>query len=408
MSGPGLDPSKRALLVVIGCMMCQMGAGWFYATRTLSPDVIADLGWTRTMWSSGMAPMVFISSLTQAFVGTACVRFGVRPVVVCSVLSLTASVVVLATMQGLAQFYVAAVLMALGNAGIGDVSIGGVVTRWFERHRSLAMGVAMVGTNLGAVAFIGAMAGMPEDASWRTSALVVGVGGFAIILPFAFFVVRDPREGEGAAAETRPANTPAISLAASLDLPTAMRSPAFWILLYTLFCYALVQLGLLDHLVLYLIDLGYTEDQAKGAFGLTVAAGILSKIGAGVITLRVRPKTALLVNTGLLATSIALIPFATDARLLNLSGLLFGLSTSARDVLLPMALADTFGARYFAQIYGVLMLVFIPGAVLGPLVLAAIHDGFGHYTPGFAGGVVLLVVAVVAMSQLERPGGEPG
>ena len=65
----------RSLLLVLGCLACQMGAGYFYATRALAPDVIDDLGWTRTMWSSGMAPMLLVSSTAQAFVGAACVRF---------------------------------------------------------------------------------------------------------------------------------------------------------------------------------------------------------------------------------------------------------------------------------------------------------------------------------------------
>ena len=50
--------SRTAVLVVLGCLLCQMGAGFFYASRVLSAEVIADLGWTRTMWASGMAPML--------------------------------------------------------------------------------------------------------------------------------------------------------------------------------------------------------------------------------------------------------------------------------------------------------------------------------------------------------------
>ena len=49
-----------------GCVTCQLCAGLFYASRALAPDVIEDLGWTRTMWSSGMAPMLAVSSVSQA------------------------------------------------------------------------------------------------------------------------------------------------------------------------------------------------------------------------------------------------------------------------------------------------------------------------------------------------------
>ena len=123
----------RALAVVVGCMVCQMGAGFFYASRALSADVIADLGWSRTMWASGMAPMLVISSVSQVFVGAACVRFGVRPVVLASLACLGVSVVVFGSMQNITHFYGAMMLLALANAGIGDVSIGSVITKWFER-----------------------------------------------------------------------------------------------------------------------------------------------------------------------------------------------------------------------------------------------------------------------------------
>lgn len=407
----------RPVLLVVGCLACQMGAGFFYASRALAPDVIADLGWTRTMWSSGMAPMLFVSSISQAFVGAACVRFGVRPVVVAGVLCLAMSVAALGTMQSIWQFYVAMMLMALGNAGIGDVAIGGVITRWFARHRSLALGFAMVGTNIGAVFFVHTMAQVSEIHSWRTAALSVGLGGFAVILPFAIFIVRDPKPGEaqeveaeGAGADLEADERARRALADDrvFSIPEILRHPALWILSYALFCYSFVQLGTVDHLVLYLGDLGYDREEASGALELAVGAGILAKLGAGVIALRLPPKKLFVANTAMLAVSLLLVPFAADGRVLALFGLLFGLSTAARDVLLPLAVAETFGVRSFAQVYGIMMLAFIPGGGLGPIVLARAHDLLGSYRPGFAGSIGLLVVAVLALAIWVRWEDRPG
>lgn len=391
--------TARSVLLVLGCLVCQMGAGYFYATRALAPEVIADLGWTRTMWSSGMAPMLLVSSVAQVFVGAACVRFGVRLVVVGAILLIGASALALATMQGLPQFYVAMVLLALGNAGIGDVSIGGVITRWFEKYRSIALGFAMVGTNLGAVVFVHAITSLSEDASWRKAAMIVVAGAMVVILPFALFVVRDPRPGEEGVpevlAEQSASSASLLSDASGSDLPFAavLRRPAFWALFYALFCYSFIQLGLYDHLVLYLQDLGYARDEAANALELAVGAGIIAKLGAGVIAMRVPAPTAFFVNTAVLTLGIALVPFAGNAQILTLFGLLFGVTTSARDVLLPLAVADFFGVRSFSKNYGMMMLAFIPGGVLGPVLLARAHDVFGTYRPGFTGSLMLLVVA---------------
>ena len=392
---------NSAILIVLGCMLCQMGAGFFYASRALSAEVIGELGWTRTMWASGMAPMLIISSISQVFVGAACVRFGVRPVVLASLLCMGVSVVAFSSMQSITHFYVAMMLLALANAGIGDVSIGSVITKWFDRRRSLALGFAMVGSNIGSIVYLGVMGRVLLESNWRVAAMIVGLGGLATILPFALFVVRDPRPGEGAAAETH-AGAKAEIAESSVPLAQAIRSPSFWILFYSLFCYSLVQLGLVDQFVLYLTDLGYSDQEAFGALQLAVGAGIASKLGAGVVGQLVSSRTAYLSSTGLLAISLMLVPFAGNGVVLTLFSISFGLSTSARDVFLPLAVADAFGTRHFAQIYGLMILAFVPGGAVGPIVLAEAHRIFGHYRSGFMACIVLTSLAFVSLFFLPK------
>jgi sugar phosphate permease len=391
----------RAALVVLGCLLCQMGAGFFYASRALSGDVIEDLGWTRTMWASGTAPMLLVSSVSQAFVGAACARFGVRPVVVASLLCLGVSVVSFATMQTIVQFYAAMMILALANAGIGDVSVGSVITKWFSRRRSLALGFAMAGSNVGSIAFLAALGLTIDDVGWRETALTVGLGGVALILPVAFAFVRDPLPGEGEPASEEEEGSPPES-SRSLEYGEILRRPEFWILFYALFCYSLVQLGLFDQFVLYLTDLGYEKQEAYGALGLAVGAGIAAKLGAGVVGQLVSSRVAFLVNTGLLATSLMLVPFAANPVVLTTFSVCFGLSTSSRDVFLPLAVADAFGTRSFARVYGLMMLAFVPGGALGPVVLAEAHRLFGDYRPGFATCIVLVVAASLALAWLAR------
>jgi Major Facilitator Superfamily len=402
--------SRKAVLIVLGCLVCQMGAGLFYASRAIAPDVISDLGWTRTMWSSAMAPMIFVTSVGQAVIGAACVRYGIRPVLVVAVLSLGGTFLVLSGMHSLPAFYAATMLLAIGNAGIGDVSVGAVITRWFERSRGIALGFAFAGSNIGAVLFVHAIDEWTGAFGWRTATAAVGLVSVVLILPFALFVVRDPRPGEGElaveAGRTALASGDDASASASSDtaeppadessstLAESLRTPAFWILFFTVFCYAVAQLGMIDHLVLYLVDLGYERSEAADALGLTVGAGILAKLGAGAVALRIPTRKLLVANTALLSLGIGLLPFAADPQLLALSGVAFGIATSARDVFIPLATAEFFGARYFAAIYGVMMLAYFPGGGLGPIVMARIRDVTGSYEMGFAVCLAILMAAL--------------
>ena len=96
------------------------------------------------------------------------------------------------------------------------------------------------------------------------------------------------------------------------------------------------------------------------------------------------------------------VPFAATGWVLVLFSILFGLATSSRDVLLPLAIADAFGTRSFAQVYGLMILAFVPGGAIGPLVLAEAHRVFGHYRPGFMACLALTSLAVVALAFLPR------
>jgi MFS family permease len=405
---PPLWSRRHPVWLVLGCLLCQMGAGFFYASRTLSADVISELGWTRTTWASGTAPMLVVSSIGQAFVGAACARFGVRRVIVASLACMSASVALFWSMQDVPTFYLSMMLLALANAGLGDVSIGSVITRWFGRWRSVALGFALVGSNLGAVVYIGALGMLLGGMGWRGAALAVGLGGAALILPFAALVIREPAAGEGAEAEPA-ASEHAGSRegeggSASVELGTAaiLRMPAFWILSFSLFCYALVQLGLIDQFVLYLTDLGYTTTEASGALQLAFGAGVASKLGAGFVGQVLPARTAYTLNTGLLALSLVLVPFASDAWVLTLFSVAFGLSSAARDVLLALAVGERFGPLAFARVYGLMNLAFVPGGALGPLVLAGAHRAFGDYRPGFFACIGLTLAAVMALALLSR------
>jgi predicted MFS family arabinose efflux permease len=232
----------------------------------------------------------------------------------------------------------------------------------------------------------------------------VGICGVAVILPFATFVVREPRAGEAsplADESVGEGGSPSRAKGSGEGLADVLRRPAFWGLFYLLFCYAFAQLGLADHIILYLGDSGFSRSEAAGALEIALGAGILAKLGAGVVALRVSARAALGVNTLLLLASIGLLPFADRDGVLALIGVLFGVSTAARDVLFPLLVADVFGVHQFARVFGALMVAFFPGGVGGPLLLASAHDWLGGYEAGFVGMFALLVGAIVMLGFLR-------
>jgi MFS family permease len=398
------------VLVLLGCLVCQMGLGFGYVFGPLAPDIIGELGWTRTAYSSARAPQLFVIALASPVVGALTMRLGARRVLTAAVVALGLAFVALSGLVSLWQLYALVMLQGVAVAGLGDITVGHVVSQWVVRHRGLALGVVYTGSNRGLALgvvytgsnLVGALltrlaAGIAELDSWRTAFLTIGLGGLVAMLPCALWLVREPpfsSESDSFAGAPRDGG--------DLDLRAARRTRSFWVLAFSLFTFFFYFIGMLEHLVLFLTDVGIPRGEATAHFSNAILLGMVSKVGLGFIADRVPRRAAMLLDYGLLAVSSLLLLALPNAALLPVFVATYGFATAARDVVTPLMVVECFGTRYLAQIYGALMLVLLPGGALGPIFAAAVHDGTGSYEPAFVGFAVLNLLAVGSLFLLRR------
>jgi MFS family permease len=395
------DLRGRAAWVVLGCLVCQMGLGFGYAVGPLAGDIIEELGWSRAQFSSGRAPQLWVIALASPLVGAASFRFGARAVLVASALLLAAGYAGIASMQSWWQLTLFWSLVGLGVAGLGDIAVGGVVTQWVARGRGLALGIVYAGSNLGGSLATRAVAQVADASGWRDALLWVCAGGGLLLVPFGLFAVRDRPGGPVAELEPEASGAGPAARADDLALRDALRTRSFWILFATLLSFWLFFLALLDHLVLFLTDVGLPRDAATAHLSNAIALGIVSKLGFGWVADRMHPRSALLLDYGLLTASALLLLALPHPVLVWAFVAAFGFSTAARDVVTPLILTHCFGVRHLPQIYGVLMLTLLPGGTLGPIFAGAVHDATGSYTAAFAAFAALNALAWLGLTQVR-------
>jgi MFS family permease len=219
----------------------------------------------------------------------------------------------------------------------------------------------------------------------------VGVGGALLILPFALAVVRE-RPDSGAAGE---GSAPADD--SGLDVAAALRTRSFWVLALALFGFFFYLLGVLEHLIASLTDSGMPRTEAAGYFSAAIGLGLVSKVVMGAAADRLSPRPAILVDYGLLVVSSFLLLLLPEKLYLQLFVVLFGFSYAARDVVYPLAIAECFGVRQLAPIYGLLMVVLAPAGSLGGIFAGAVQDRTGSYALAFQ---VFAVVNVLIFASL--------
>lgn len=401
--------NNRATLaaVLLGCFMCQAGLGCGYIFGALLKHIVAEFEWSRAAFSLSAAPLLLAMGGGQVLVGQMVERAGARAVLSSAVLLLGGSLMLFSTVQNLWQFYLYTAMFGLALAGCGDVAVGAVTSRWVSSNRGLALAFVYVGSNAGG-ALVPILADQLAAAySWREAVWWIGVGATAVILPFALFAVRDrpldsPDTYTGlAGGNATKVSTSSVDATGGVDLPEALRTPAFWILAWALFSFYFYYLAVNQHLVAYLGDIGYDDARAAAGLGLAVALGVGSKLAVGLLADRLPARSVLLANFALITLASLLLLGAAHPAMLLAFLLTHGVATAAENVVMPVALIDCFGQEHLARIYGALMFTLFPAGVLGSWLAGAIFDLSGSYTLAFALFATLNGLALAALTRLR-------
>jgi MFS family permease len=383
---------------LLGCLVCQMGLGFSYVFTTFLKPIVDDFGWSRTVFAAVGGPLLLSMALASPMIGHLTERWGARRVLSFATLLLGATLVLFSTMQVPWHFYAASLVFGLALTGLGDIPVGAVVSRWFDERRGLALGVVYIGSNIGGAIVPIVATAIAATASWRTALWLLGIGGIALILPFAAFVVRErPPETEAlAAGPGAPIHEP------GLDLAEALRTRTFWILLVALFVFYFYYIGVLYNLVAFLSDSGFSDPAAALHFSGAVAIGVVGKLAIGLFADRLRKMTALLVTFGLV-TLASLLLLRVDSYPVLIAFLsIHGFAVAAENVLLPLIVAESFGVEHMARIYGALMVALLPGGALGPIFAARVYDTLGSYDVAFTTFAALNVASFALLWGVRR------
>jgi sugar phosphate permease len=396
-----LRGNARAYGVLFGCLVCQMGLGFSYVFTTFLKPIAEDLGWSRAAFAALGGPLLLSMALASPVVGSVTDRFGPRRVLGVSALLLGLALAGYGLMRSLWHFYALSLLLGVALTGLGDIPVGAVASRWFDRGRGLALGVVYLGSNLGGAIVPVVATAVAVRASWREALWVLALASLALILPVAVFAVRLPDEATRVAVGAGGVEKGE----ASLDLPGALRTRSFWILALTLFSFYCYYLGVMNHLVAFLSDGGLSDPEAALHFSGTVAIGIGGKLAIGWLADRIPRKRALLVNFGLVTLASFLLLAVDRPGILLVFLAIHGFAVAAENVLLPLIVADAFGVRHMARIYGALMFSLLPGGALGPIFAGWAYDATGSYDVAFVCFAALNATTLLLLGFVRREAG---
>ena len=393
------------------------GAG-FYSFSIFIKPLEDEFGWSRSAISLAISIYMILHGCAAPFVGHAVQTYGPKKVMTLLALVSGAGFLLVSSTSSLWHFYLAYSLLALGNAGIGFVTVSSVLARWFVRRRGTAIGFAMLGISVGGLVMAPAVGLIISEFGWRTAFVLLGFLVWGLALPVTLFVMKgSPAEmgllpdGDRPEPEATPdlhaapaeAGPTSASIEEGWPLGAAVRSRAFFWIAASFFIAPVAQMGMLQHQVPMIVEAGISQTVAAAALGLTAGLGGLGKLCFGRISEILPFRYVVMLCFGLQALGVLVLFNAESVAMVWVYVVIFGFAMGGVIVLLPLVVGHFFGLAAFGVIMGTMSLVLALGNASGALISGLIYDSLGSYRYAMVAYMCLYLIATSIIFLAGRP-----
>ncbi|MGB0747721.1 MAG: MFS transporter [Magnetospiraceae bacterium] len=348
-----------------------------------------DLGWERGVFALAMASQNLLWGVFQPFAAAISEKWGTGRVVagggVLYGIGLVIMAVSSASEPGLFHLGAGFFIGLAQSASALGVVLGAVGRAMPPERRTFGLGIVTAAGAAGQFTVVPLGQELLEAFGWSQSL-------FMLAAMTAMIVACAPLLRNNA--ETATQTGPQLSLGQSLNL--ARRHKGFWLLTIGFMVCGFQISFMAVHLPAYITDLGFSAD--LGAWSLAVI-GLFNVVGsyaAGLLGDRKR-KTHLLsylyIARSILVTAFVLLP-PSPASVIVFSAVM-GLLWLSTVPLTSGIVAQIFGPRYMATLFGIVFFTHQVGSFVGVYFGGVIYDQTGSYDPIWWASVIFGLIAAV-------------
>lgn len=305
---------------------------------------------------------------------------------------------------GLWQLYLLFSLLGIFMAsGPAPVPYGVVISHWFDRHRGLALALAMMGIGVGSIVVPILSQRLITAFGWRMAFAIFGGATLLVPLPIvAALLQNDPAE-RGLHPDGD--ETGRVDLKPQQELPgltwhEIWHSSTFWVLICIFSLAGAAVHGVALHMAAIFTDRGITPERAAIATSLVGAAVIVGRLGSGYLLDRLfAPHVAILLY-GATAVGTAILCTRTVGNAAFVAAFLAGLGMGAEVESMGYMISRYFGLHSFGAAYGHAFGAFMLAGAAGVWMMGAGYDRYHSYSVPLSVLCGAMVLALVLLSRL--------
>jgi OFA family oxalate/formate antiporter-like MFS transporter len=404
------DPTRGRWWIAGAAVLFQLALGAVYAWSVFASELKKHNAFALT---KTQAALPFSVTIGMIFLGTYVGgriqdRRGPRTVALTGGVIYSAGILLAAASSGKSQLW----LLVLGygviagfGLGIGYIVPIAMLQKWFPDKRGLITGIAVGGFGFGAFVTSPVAQQLVDGTRVPTRAfLPLGLAYLVMSIAGASFF-RNPPAGYAVPGWSPRTTGRVIEGGRDYTQGEALRTPQWYLLTGILALNVTAGIGLISVAKDAAIDVGGFSSAAAGTLvGALALFNGGGRIFWGWLSDRIGRMSAFLGMLGLQAVCFLVLPHATSVGLFAVLAAVIYLCYGGGFGTMPATAGDFFGLRNAGAIYGLMIVAWSAGGVLGPLLVAGlIHDKV--YTTAFT-VIGLIALAALVLPMVTRPPAE--
>ena len=410
-------------VVIISFLTMTASYSCYYSWPVFYVAILDEFGWSRAETALIFSIAGIVYGLASPVSGILFDKFGPRKLFSISAIFVAAGAVGCSRAYEAWQFYISyGFLIGFGVTLSGYIPNAALVSAWFERRRSTALGIAQLGTRdtflLAPVIQLVILA-----IGWRNSYLVLAAAAVIIIIPLAQFLQARPHDMEllpDGDAPTKDSKgmvqSNKVDRIANKEWAStewtfirAIKQYQYWSLFFMMCGTGFVFTALISHFIAFTTDIGFSALFAANLLFLYALSMIIARV-CGFISDILGREISFTISISLALCALVLLLFTKDTStptMLYIATVCLGLSSGLFGPVYTASAADLFHGKKFGSIIGSLNVGYGLSVSIGTWLFGYIFDVTGTYTLAiiitmFAAGMMIIAMWVAAPRKVRR------
>ena len=361
-----------------------------YTLPLFYPELIKEFGWSTENVTRAATIFFLTGAIITPFVSSLFDRFSARAFMIIGGLATVVGLFNYSNLHTLTQMTIIYMIFSLSQVCAGQVPTMLVVTRWFKRYRGIAVGITLMGPDVGGAIFPLVVKPFLVTDRWRSALLVLmAISGTMMLLSSIFFIRSRPEDkglqpdGDCVKSETPEQSAPKAPHT-GLTLGEALRMPAFYILAFATGSLWFCMNGVVQHQTIFMSEeLHISMSTLPVIVSAIFWFAIIGKLLIGYLSDHYDKILIMFLVVLFLIVGLSILRLSSANNLLGLYSYaaIFGIGYSGTFTMIQLVIAEFFSGRSYGKILGILTMVDVGAGGIAIAVIAKLQTSFHSYVP---------------------------